>query len=273
MKNFLFIVPLTPITLLNDNRKVIQDLCFKTLLLQNYPNWQALLIGNELPLIANNNHKFTHIKYEGIKEEKLQIATKFILENKLQADYIIRLDDDDFFNPFILEEIANMNFDIYTDKFHTFFEYETQAFSQQIRLWFPNTCIHKFEHAMAIFGSLANPNIKKISEQIRLIENDHSKIHSYYNKKKIVYASRENPLYFRVLNRESITAKGSLKYDSYLRQFGYWKNKKNIKFESIYDSTKKANLELRYSFKERVYRFLQQVSMNLFYNYLLFKNQ
>ncbi len=271
MKNFLFIIPLTPISLLNDNRKAIQELCFKTLMLQNYTNWQALLIGSELPNVVKNNQKFIHVKYEGIKEEKLQIATKFISENKLTPDYIISLDDDDFFNPYILEELTNVDFDIYTDKFHAFFEYETQTVSQQIRLWFPNTCIHKFEHAMAVHGTLANLNIKKINAQVRLIENDHSKIHSYYKGKKIIYASRNNPVYLRVLNKESITAKNSFNYEVYMKQFGYWKSIEFKTFENIYGEKKSTNSKLKYPLKERIYRFLQQLNMNLFYDYFLFK--
>ncbi|MBI3517784.1 MAG: hypothetical protein HY062_00305 [Bacteroidetes bacterium] len=271
MKLFLFIVPLTPSSFLNDNRKIIQELCFKTLLLQNYPNWQALLIGDEIPSVALNDQRFIHVKYEGVKEEKLQIATKYIIENKLHADYIIRLDDDDFFNSSILKEISDKDFDIYTDKFHTFFEFESQASSQQVRLWFPNTCIHKFEHAMAIYGTLANPHIKKINEQVRLIENDHSKLHPYYKGKRIIYANPKNPVYLRVLNRESITAKGSVNYKVYLKQFGYWNFNKFKKFENTYSSKKTNTFEIKYPIKERIYRFLQQLSVNLFYNYFLFK--
>ena len=35
---------------------------------------------------------------EGPKEENLQVATKYIIDNNISADYIIRLDDDDLFN-------------------------------------------------------------------------------------------------------------------------------------------------------------------------------
>lgn len=271
MKKCLFIIPLTPQFLLNFSRFEIQRKCFELLLTQSYSNWQAIVIGEELPLVIKENQKFIHVKYEGIKEEKLQIATKFILENRLQADYIVRLDDDDFFNPSILKKIVNKDFDIYTDKFHTFFEYETQTLSQQIRLWFPNTCIHKFEHAMAIFGTLATPDIKKINKQVRLIENDHSKLHPYYKGKKVIYANPKNPLYLRVLNRESITAKNSLNYEKYLRQFGYWKSIKLKEFENIYTTKKSIAPELVYLFKEKVYRFFQQLNVNLRYNYFLFK--
>ncbi|MES2567384.1 MAG: glycosyltransferase family 2 protein [Bacteroidota bacterium] len=271
MKTYLFIIPLTPQFFLNFNRAEIQRKSFELLLAQSYSNWQAIIIGDELPLILIDNKKFIHVKYEGIKEEKLQVATKYILENKVKADYIIRLDDDDFFNPFILKEIANKDFDIYTDKFHTFFEFGNQVFSRQIRLWFPNTCIHKFEHAMAVFGTLANPNIKKINTQVRLIENDHSKLHPYYKGKKIMYSNRNNPVYVRVLNRESITAKNSLNYDIYLKQFGYWQTKKLKNFTDIYDVNRKNKLKLTYPLKERIYRFFQQLHVNLLYKNLLFK--
>lgn len=271
MSSFLFIIPLTPSSFLNENRKIIQDLCFRSLLLQSFSNWKALVIGGELPDLVKNEEKFIHVNYEGIKEEKLQIATRYIVENNLQSDYIIRLDDDDFFNPNLLEEISELEFDIYTDKFHTFYEFDGQAFSQQVRLWFPNTCIHKFEHAMAIYGMLASPGIKKINNDVRLIENNHAKLHPYYKNKKVIYANRKRPIYFRVLNRESITARSSLSYENYLKQFGYWKKNRLIDFQNLPTTMNGIMPNLKYTFKEKVYRFLQQLNVNLLYNYYLFK--
>lgn len=271
MKKFLFIIPLTPQQFLNPIRETIQKKCFQLLLLQDYANWEALVIGEKLPQIIDNNNKFIHIMYEGIKEEKLQIAVKHIFENNVKTDYIIRLDDDDFFNPKILSKISTMDFDLYTDKYHTFIEYEAQMTAQQIRPWFPNTCVHKYEHAMAIYGILARPNIKKINEDVRLIANDHSKLHPYYKGKNIIYANRNNPVYLRVLNRESITAKGGMNYGTYLKQFGYWKSIKFENFTVTYSKPSQPPLKFTYKFKERMYNLITQLELNLFYNKFLFK--
>ena len=86
-----------------------------------------------------------------------------------------------------------------------------------------------------------------------------------------MYANSKNPVYLRVLNRESITAKSSLNYETYLKQFGYWRAIKLKNFENVYGTTKSIAPELVYPFKERVYRFLQQLNVNLRYNYFLFK--
>jgi hypothetical protein len=271
MKKFLFIIPLTPQQFLDPIRETIQKKCFQLLLLQDYANWEALVIGEKLPEIIDNNHKFIHIRYEGIKEEKLQIAVKQIFENDLKVDYIIRLDDDDFFNPKILSKIATLDFDLYTDKYHTFIEHEAQMTAQQIRPWFPNTCVHKYEHAIAIYGTLARPNIKKINEDVRLIANDHSKLHPYYKKKNIIYANRNNPVYLRVLNKESITAKGSVNYISYLKQFGYWKLIKFKNFDFIYSKPSIPLVKFTYTIKQILYNFITQLELKFFYNKILFK--
>ena len=272
MKNFLFIIPLTPNSFLNIDRRVIQETCFNFLLAQDYSNWSALVIGERLPDIINEKVNFIHINYEGVKEEKLQIATRFISDNKLLYDYIIRLDDDDFFNPKILNQLSNSDFDIYVDKYHTFFEYKYQLISQQIRLWFPNTCIHKFEHAMSIYGNLARADIKKINNHVRLIENDHSKLHPYYKNKKIIFADSTNPLYLRVLNKDSITAKSSINYTAYLKQFGYWKKLKFRNYIQMYKSDLIDFPNINYPLKEMIYRFYQQLQVKLFYKYFLFKH-
>ena len=115
MNNFLFIVPLTPDHILNDERLHLRKLCFDALVNQTYCNWRALLIGES----SNYSHidsRFIKINFEGKKEKKLQVATAHILNQKIDSDYLIRLDDDDIINPTILEELKTANFDIYSDR-------------------------------------------------------------------------------------------------------------------------------------------------------------
>lgn len=269
--SFLFIIPLTPNVLAGSVRAELQKKCFELLRIQNYSNWRALVIGDQPPEVIKDEPRFIHLKTEGKKEEKLKQATEFIKTSGITSDYIIRLDDDDFFNPTILKQVATLEFDIYTDKYHTFFEYESQAISQQIRPWFPNTCIHKFSHAMNSLENTSGVKFMECAPKTLLIENDHSKIHWYYRYKKIVYAGRENPVYLRVLNKESITAKSGLDYHIYLKQFGIWKWRRIKEFETVYKPISRSAIYLRYNFKEKLRMIKTRLKYSLFYTHFLFK--
>ena len=228
MNNFLFIIPVTPKLLLNNERLILQNLCVKNLLNQTYSKWRVLWVSEYKPTVKDS--RFIHVNYEGLKEDKLQIATQYISENNIHSDYIIRLDDDDLFNINILNELKNLSFNLYVDKYHTFWYYPSSYFSTKVCYWFPNTCIHKTEHALSVFGELADQKIKKINNDIRLIENDHSLIHNYYRGIKILHSKRRNPVYIRSITKSSITSKMSLNSDNYFSSFGIWNRKKYTHF-------------------------------------------
>jgi len=223
MNSYLFIIPATPKKYLNEDRVKLQELCVEHILNQSYSNWKVLWISEDAPRV--NDDRFIHVNYEGVKEEKLQIASQFIIDNNMEGDYIIRLDDDDAFNTSILDEIKENDFDLMVDKYQVFWLFNSPYFASRVWYWFPNTCIHKREHALAVFGKLANDEIKQLNTEVRLIENDHSKLHSYYANKKVVFSNKDNPIYIRTITDSSITSKNSHNQKAYLMNFGYWKKK------------------------------------------------
>ena len=227
----MFIIPLTPDEYLTPVRERLRMICLTFLKQQNYDNWRALLIGNSKVKVQDD--RFIALNKEGLKEEKLQFATSYIRSTTLTYDYIIRLDDDDIFNPCILRKISSLDFDIFVDKYHYYFDYESGNISRQIKYWFPNTCIHKKEHALAKFGELSKKHLPILNEYVSLIENDHSRLHSYYKGKKVLYASPKDPLYLRVVNRDSLTSKVNVTYESYFEFFGIWNSSLPSNFKGI----------------------------------------
>ena len=139
MNSFLFIIPLTPKRLLTEERQALQELALLTLLGQSYAYWTALLVGETDLKI--DDPRFVQISFEGHKEEKLQCATEYIIDRNLQNTHIIRLDDDDIFNPTLLESLKQADFDLYVDKFQTFWDPANGRVANKIFYWFPNTCI------------------------------------------------------------------------------------------------------------------------------------
>lgn len=227
MKNFLFIIPRTPQSCRDDIRDNLWQICLEALQNQPYQNWKALVIGHEVG-IPINNERFINIDFEGTKEEKLQKATEYIIQNNIPGDYIIRLDDDDIINPSILEKVSNLDFDLYVDKHQWFWHYESGQISNRVWNWFPNTGIHKREHALAEWGDYANGNFTRFKKQALLIENDHSQLHPFYKNKKVLFADKKHPVYLRTITSSSITAQKSINHDNYIRRFGLW-HKNNLK--------------------------------------------
>lgn len=237
-KKYLFIIPLTPQTLLNEIRINLQFICFETLKSQSYHNWKALVIGDYIENVPKDN-RFININYEGRKEEKLQKATQYIIDNDLKSDYIIRLDDDDIFNPNILNEIKDLDFDIYVDKTQFFWNHETKQVASRTWNWFPNTCIHKTKHALTEYGSFAKGDFQRFHDKSLLIENDHSQLHPYYINKKVIYSKKNSPVYLRSITNTSITAGNSKNYNNYLNRFGNWYKNNLFDFSFLGKTDKK----------------------------------
>jgi hypothetical protein len=219
--SFLFIIPLTPVSKLTSLRKELRNLCITSLNAQDYSNWKALLIGIDVPV--DNNEKFIYLNYEGHKEEKLQIASQYILDNNMKFDYIIRLDDDDIFNPGLLKKLQNTDADVFVDRYHTFWNVGSGQVAQKVMYWFPNTCIHRSTHALKEFGNFPPGEYKRFRNRSRLIEVEHNDFHLYYNQKHVIgFAEPGDPVYLRVLNPDSITSSQSDNYEAYLDRYGYW---------------------------------------------------
>jgi glycosyltransferase involved in cell wall biosynthesis len=226
MKNFLFIIPLTPKAYLDPTRSYLQKKCLENLRNQTYSNWHAILIGDLARELSKKSKCFSTIDFEGKKEEKLQKATEYIIENNIESDYIIRLDDDDFFNPRLLKKIQLLDFDLYVDKQQFFWHLESGLVSSRTWYWFPNTCIHKTACALTRWGDFAEGHFTKFHQDALLIENNHSLLHSFYKSKHIIHADKNDPVYLRTITASSITASSANNYCNYLNSFGNWKNKK-----------------------------------------------
>ncbi|MDG5800310.1 hypothetical protein QA597_08075 [Marinilabiliaceae bacterium ANBcel2] len=266
MKSFLFIIPLTPKKIRVGQREVLWSLCKKTLLSQTYENWKAIIIGEDRNFQPQNNNHFHLIPYEGRKEEKLQKATEYIIQNNIPGDYIIRLDDDDIINPTILKKVANLDFDLYVDKYQWFWYYESGMVSNRVWHWFPNTCIHKREHALAEWGDYAKGDFKRFKEQALLIENDHSQLHPYYKNKKVVFADKNHPVYLRTITFTSITAKNSKDHEKYLKRFGLWEKNNIQDFQFLKEHINPNYKSLpHYSLKEKV--LLRYYNLRSYFSY------
>ncbi len=225
-KTFLFIIPLTPASHLSESRLLLRKLCFDNLLSQTYSGWKALLIGKLTDQEAPGSN-FILVDFEGHKEEKLQMATQYIEEHKIEADYIIRLDDDDIFNPQLLKTLSGASFDLYVDKYHYYWSSETGCVSRAVRYWFPNTCIHKRSHALAPFGDFPPGNYTRYKSKCLLIENEHNDFHKYYNRNhRILFSEGNAPTYLRTINSGSITSLQAMSQEDYLNSFGFWKKNK-----------------------------------------------
>lgn len=220
---FLFIIPLTPLDRLTEERKLLQTTCFNLLIKQTYKHWKALLIGEYTPEIISDQNYFIQINYNGTKEQKLKIACDFIVNNSIDTDYVIRLDDDDFINPYILSEIKNLQFDVFVDSYHHFLCYFRKKYTRQFRPWFPNTFIIRKKIALIKKEHVSVHELFN-DDQRYLIENDHQNIHHYFtkNKKKIIINRKNYPLYLRTINLSSITASYSKDFNDYMNTFGIW---------------------------------------------------
>jgi N-acetyl sugar amidotransferase len=236
MKNkFLFLIPLTPKAYLTPNRIALRALSLQNLINQDYENWSAILIGKTNETIPNKNN-FILLDVEGTKEAKLQAATKYIKDTNLEFDYLIRLDDDDMFNPKLLSKLADKEFDIYIDKYHTFWDASTGSIAQQVPYWFANTCIHKKEHALTVYGTFPRDTTVFTKEKPYLIENGHGDFHKYYNQNhKILIAERNDPLYVRTLNPDSHSSLYTGDFVKYMNLFGIWKRNKLQNYSFLKD--------------------------------------
>jgi hypothetical protein len=224
LNRFLFIVPLTPLAKQTAERKRLQQLCIRSLNSQTYRRWQALMIGEHLPESASGD-RFIHVPYEAAKEEKLQYCTHYIRTAGLQSDYVIRLDDDDVINPEILEKLADADFSIYVDLYHSYWRPDVNEVAQTVKQWFPNTFVIKTSLALEPFGTFPPGDHRNLKEKPLLIENEHNVIHEFFVQRKlpVTFAKKSDPVYLRSVAADSLTARQSGDRRSYLKSFGRWR--------------------------------------------------
>ena len=128
-----------------------------------------------------------------LKGPKLDLALEYLGQQDHQPRYLIRFDDDDVIAPDILRRVSRLEFDCVADRYHAYYDLTTGKTCLSKNHWMANTVIHKYEHAL--FGNEENPH--------PLITRDHSiDWHQYYDGKKVVYTTKYNPIYIRVLTPE-----------------------------------------------------------------------
>ena len=224
--DFLFLIPITPKNLLNDQRRALQSLCFNQLL-ELQSSYRVWLLG-EADFFSDN---FEQIELNASsKEDKLYLAGQKLESMKVfPARYLVRLDDDDLINPVVFDELASEQFDIAYDSHHCFYDLSSGLTSSQKREWIPNTAIHRMEMALEKVDKVGGSELA--IEKNYLMACDHSKAwKSFYRGKKIKQSDPSKPIYLRVLNNSSRTALGSASNDSkneyfrYLKTFGSWKS-------------------------------------------------
>lgn len=221
-----FLIPRSPKENQTKSRNLLWELCLINLMKNTDINWEAYIIGKNIGNIPTNS-RFKKIDFDGSKKSKLIYSLDYIKRNKIFYTHIVRLDDDDQFNWDSLSNLKKFDFDVFCDKFHTFWIQGSNKISFQKRNWIPNTFL--------ITKDIAMKKINIDGDNESLIIHDHSKIHNYINDNKIQYTSFNEPLYVRALNSESITSKIADNSYNYLKSFGpYFNNKRFI--EKFVDS-------------------------------------
>ncbi len=237
-KRFLFITHLSPESIRSSLRQGMIDTMQKSLYAQSYTNWKALWIGEK-------EFEDKKIKEVAVKDKRALseiYLRQDVLEYINDCDYIVKLDDDDIILPNTLDIASKSDFDMYCDKYHTFYDITSGVLTQQDRSWIASTCIHKKEHAfMDRTDNKATHNFIN-----SLFYGEHGKDWiGYYKNKNMVFANRKNPVYVRVLSPTSITAGAKTfpvksvndidinHYYKYLKQFGVWKHVIISQFEQF----------------------------------------
>lgn len=249
MNKFLFITHITPKAKRSGLRQDLIDIYYKGLLSQTYAHWKVLILGEGNVV----DERFTVVPLiDGTKEEKF--ADKKIIYNSEhvvalvnEADYIVKLDDDDVISPTILDHLKNFQGDMYCDRNHCFYNLAGGQITNQKRNWMASTCVHKREHAFAPWTGEGS------SVDGTVLYSEHSKAwQAYYADKKVVIADPKHPVYMRVLSPTSITAGARNKkvnkvgdvdwngYQTYLSGFGNWQDPSICDFDEYLDSLKQA---------------------------------
>ena len=213
MGEFIFIIPRTPKAYKTKIRESLWEVTKLSLINQTCSSWKAIVVCDDVD--ENSvDERIIYVRSKVQKKgDKINEAINYVVQKKIDVDFVIRLDDDDVIMPNSLKESLNFDFDVYADKYHTFYDLSSGLLSTVKRKWLANTVIHEVSHAFKIFEDTG----------IHLINHDHSiKWYEYYKRKKIVYSKKVSPIYIRVLNPVSVTAIEANNYKNYLSFFGKW---------------------------------------------------
>ena len=226
MKDFVFIIALTPKEFLTETKTKLFELTIESLKSQVSDNWQALLIGDEDFETGNLIYLKSEAKKKG---DKILFALSYIEKQNKKPKYLIRFDDDDLISSTVVNAIEKLNFDCYADKYHTYYNLINGKISFLKANFMANSVFHKYEHAIKIVDHPKEENdINK-----PLIACDHAlEFIRYYKDKNIIYSPRKQPLYLRILSPASVTMgildeKSRAKFDiddfnQKSKEFGFW---------------------------------------------------
>lgn len=233
MKRFLFITHMTPREKRSPLRQRMIEQYMRALENQSYPHWKAVILGEDDK--QEGRFEYLHLPRTD-RAEQLENIRKLLAGERFQSiaadtDYIIKVDDDDLVSSGLLERASKLDFDLYYDTYHTFYDISSGIITQQKRDWVASTCIHRREHILAPWSGAGATAVGN------LLYTEHSLAwRAYYEHKNKLSAPRELPVYLRVLSPTSISS-GALsaggvksfsdvsmpKYMEYLRSFGDWK--------------------------------------------------
>jgi hypothetical protein len=221
---FIFIIARTPLSLRSPLREELWKISKESLLAQSSKNWKAIIIGDTKNEELNSDFFITLDFDNYSKIQKINCALDYLKNNRaFKTDYVIRFDDDDIFSQNCLKKIDDLpeKYDCYFDSYHTFVDSVYLKISHKKNNWIANTAIHKYEHAISLFGA----------PETALLNQDHSEYwHIYYKDKKTYSTSKNEPLYYRILTPFSISSINSnvnnteiwKNYLMYLKGYGPW---------------------------------------------------
>lgn len=230
MKDFVFIIPLTPKRLLNPIRQTLFDMMIFALKNQTSTNWTALLMGEDESVDGNlvflNSEVSLDPNYvkesrgdvgHTDKHHKIEIALQHIARAKNKPKYLIRLDDDDLISPDVIKfiEKEGMNHDCYADKYQALYNITDAQIALPKLPWMANSIFHKYEHALTRVA----PHNRK------LINCSHSDaFHLFYKDRKVYYFPKFSPLYLRILSETSLHIKtaDTSNYSDHKKKYGFW---------------------------------------------------
>lgn len=213
---FLFLVALTPKTLINPLRQRLQELSLSSLRDQENDNYAAIILGDEEKIDGN----LIFVKApNGTKGERLKFAMKYLVKENIDYQYLCRFDDDDILNPSIFNFLSGAKAAVIADKYHSFFDLYTQKCLQTKRDWMANTVFLRKDCATHL-----------MPDGRTLIEQDHAEEWmKFFKGKEIYFVPKKHPIYLRVLSPTSETANiDADNYQNYLESFGNWRNAKAI---------------------------------------------
>ncbi len=255
MSEFIFLIPRTPRKYKTSIRESLWEITKQSLINQTYSSWKALVVCDDLDE-KSVDERIIYVRSEVQKKgEKINVAIDFITLNKIKVDYVIRLDDDDVIMPNALKESLKFDFDVYADRYHTFYDLSSGLLSAVKRKWLANTVIHKVSHAFKICDDTG----------LHVINHDHSlKWHTYYKNKIIIFTNKKSLLYVRILNPVSVSANEANNYSNYLSFFGKWNLSIPTVFEAYTKLLVKIQKENKLFIEHNNYGFLSKVKKKFF---------